>query len=54
LRRAKRGGRRRALIDLGLGYLPLGEDTPALFGGATQRLKLSTELGRKPPDALFV
>lgn len=42
------------LHDLGLGYLLLGEDTPALSGGEAQRLKLSSEIGRNQHDALFV
>lgn len=46
--------RLQVLIDLGLGYLTLGEDTPAISGGEAQRLKLSTELGRNQQGTMFV
>lgn len=44
----------RPVSEVGLGYLRLGEPTPSLSGGESQRLRIATRLRSSQRGALYV
>jgi len=44
----------RPVDDVGLGYLRLGEETPSLSGGESQRLRIASRLRSSQRDILYV
>jgi excinuclease ABC subunit A len=44
----------RPIADVGLGYLRLGEPTPSLSGGESQRLRIAARLRSSQRDVLYV
>ncbi len=44
----------RPVDDVGLGYLRLGEETPSLSGGESQRLRIASRLRSSQRGILYV